>query len=260
MLRRQHLHDPRTVDTVGGGRRVLARPDQVAHGGFRDGGCIQFFAPSFRYVEEFVSISLFTPQHLNGFLFFLKFGGGGRLIWHSFSEGWLANRSKGGAIMSGHSEASLHLGEKIVIGGLFVQIVFFGLFVITSVVFHYRILHNPTACSELLRSAARAKRWETRWETLLVVLYVTSTFILVRSVFRAIEYIQGNDGLFLRNEVWLYCFDSVLMLAVMGCFNAVHPSGIVPGRRKEEIEIVEMEVRGRLGRVEGNEAAKKGGG
>ena len=142
--------------------------------------------------------------------------------------------------MSGKSKASLHLGEMVVIGGLFMQILFFGFFVITSVVFHRRILRNPTPRSELLSGAATAKRWEARWETLLMMLYITSTFILVRSVFRAIEYIMGNDGLLLRNEVWLYCFDSVLMLAVMVCFNVAHPSKVVPGRGKEEMEIVTM--------------------
>jgi len=149
-------------------------------------------------------------------------------------------QATGGAIMSGHSESSLHLGEMVVIGGLFMQILFFGFFVITSVVFHYRILRNPTPRSEILSGAATGKKWGARWETLLMMLYITSTFILVRSVFRAIEYIMGNDGLLLRNEVWLYCFDSVLMLAVMGCFNAVHPSRVVPGSGKEEMEIVAM--------------------
>ncbi len=33
------------------------------------------------------------------------------------------------------------------------------------------------------------------------VLYAASTLILVRSIFRVIEFAQGNDGYFMRSEV-----------------------------------------------------------
>ncbi|EEY17682.1 RTA1 [Verticillium alfalfae VaMs.102] len=100
----------------------------------------------------------------------------------------------------------LQLGEKVIIGGLFVQIVVFGFFVCTSVLF-IPSDESPTL-SRSRSSAVRA----------LYVLYGTSAIILVRSIFRVIEYIQGNDGYLITHEVYLYIFDALLMAAVMAIF------------------------------------------
>ena len=59
------------------------------------------------------------------------------------------------------------------------------------------------------------------------VLYIASRLIMVRSVFRVVEYLQGNNGYFLRHEVYLYIFDAVLMLIAMCLFNWVHPAQIM---------------------------------
>jgi len=52
------------------------------------------------------------------------------------------------------------------------------------------------------------------WRGHLVVLYRCSGTILVRSIFRVIEYLMGNDGWILRHEIMLYVFDALLMLSV----------------------------------------------
>ncbi|KAM0575152.1 hypothetical protein ACHAP9_001171 [Verticillium nonalfalfae] len=101
------------------------------------------------------------------------------------------------------------LGEKVIIGGLFVQIVVFGFFVCTSVLFQYRLTRSPTPVSIEGRLP---------WKRHLYVLYGTSAIILVRSIFRVIEYIQGNDGYLITHEVYLYIFDALLMAAVMAIF------------------------------------------
>lgn len=56
------------------------------------------------------------------------------------------------------------------------------------------------------------------------VLFGTSLLIMIRSIFRVAEYLQGNDGYILAHEAYLYVFDAVLMLSVMAVFNMVHPS------------------------------------
>jgi hypothetical protein len=58
-------------------------------------------------------------------------------------------------------------------------------------------------------------------------LYGASMLILIRSVFRVIEYSMGNNGFLLKREVFLYIFDSVLMLATMVVLNAIHPGEII---------------------------------
>jgi len=119
--------------------------------------------------------------------------------------------------MSSGSLDSLHLGERIVIGGLFVQVAFFGFFVFVSHSFNVRMHRLPTE---------KAEQRHDIWHKHLNTLYFASMLIMVRSIFRVVEYIQGNDGYLLRHEYYLYIFDAVLMLAVMVAFNLVHPSEV----------------------------------
>ncbi|KAK0445454.1 RTA1 like protein-domain-containing protein [Armillaria borealis] len=105
-----------------------------------------------------------------------------------------------------------NLGQTIIVAGLIAQIVCFGVFILVSVVFHFRMRVVPTVIEK--RS----------WRTFMYVLYAASTLIMVRSVFRVVEYAGGNDGHLMRREVWLYIFDSVLMAGVITLFNIYRPS------------------------------------
>lgn len=60
----------------------------------------------------------------------------------------------------------------------------------------------------------------------MLVLYVTNTLIMIRSIFRMIEYAQGNNGYLLRYEVFLYVFDAVPMFAVMVAYFWKYPDEI----------------------------------
>jgi hypothetical protein len=119
--------------------------------------------------------------------------------------------------MAGGTLEAMETGERIIIGGLVLQLIFFGFFVIVSAVFHARIAKRPT--SILVTESLP-------WERQLYALYAASGLILVRSIFRLVEYAQGNDGYLISHEVFLYVFDAVLMLAVMGVMAWFHPSEI----------------------------------
>jgi hypothetical protein len=119
--------------------------------------------------------------------------------------------------MASGTKDALHLGENIVIGGLIVQVIVFGIFIVTAGIFHKRMRARPS-------NAALGK--PLNWELYLTVLYVASLLIMVRSVFRLIEYAQGNDGYLMSHEIYLYLFDSLLMLAAMVLMAWYHPSEI----------------------------------
>ncbi|KAL8790230.1 MAG: hypothetical protein Q9195_006453 [Heterodermia aff. obscurata] len=124
-------------------------------------------------------------------------------------------QSSGGGIMAGKTKKAIDLGQNIVVGGLVVQILFFGFFLVVAAIFHLRIHRSPTAESR-----------DVPWKRHINILYAASILILIRSIFRVVEYRQGNDGYLLGHEVFLYIFDAVLMLGVMVLFNLVHPSEI----------------------------------
>ncbi|EXF86594.1 hypothetical protein CFIO01_06856 [Colletotrichum fioriniae PJ7] len=124
----------------------------------------------------------------------------------------------GGSLAGADTKAQRDRGQMIIIIGLAIQIAFFGFFMIVTALFHYRIKREPTS---------RSLSVSTPWPKLLMVLYGTSLLIMVRSLFRVIEYVMGEDGELQSKEVYLYIFDALLMLIVSGVFNWFHPSRII---------------------------------
>lgn len=125
-------------------------------------------------------------------------------------------RTGGGIQAQGKTNPdNVSLGEHIILAGLLIQVVFFGLFIVTAGIFDARMSKIPTTKSR-----------QVPWRSHMNVLYVTNGLIMFRSVFRVIEYAMGNNGYLLRNEVFLYVFDSVPMLAVMTAYSWKYPSEI----------------------------------
>jgi hypothetical protein len=124
------------------------------------------------------------------------------------------------------------LGEDVTVGGLAVQLAFFSVFIVTCVIFHCRVRQSPTHEATVLLARLREQK-RRRWESVLVGLYAASVLILVRSIFRIIEYVQGNNGYLISHEVFMYVFDSALMFLTMFVMNVCHPSMILVGSQKE---------------------------
>lgn len=110
---------------------------------------------------------------------------------------------------------SSDMGNTIIIAGLIVQIIVFGLFVITAAIFHSRIRGQPTG-----------KCHTTPWKKHMISLYLVSILIFVRSIVRVVEYVQGHDGFIMVHEVFLYIFDALVMWIAMCVMNWIHPSEV----------------------------------
>jgi hypothetical protein len=129
-------------------------------------------------------------------------------------------------------------GEKIIVVGLFLQLAFFGFFIVVAGLFHYRFvkanprskMQSPLSDDTVQHLAVEAH--QLPWKRHLLALYIASALIMVRSIFRVIEYVQGNNGYLLRHEVFLYIFDALLMFLVMCLFNWVHPAEVTDLHQK----------------------------
>ncbi|KAI1344233.1 RTA1 like protein-domain-containing protein [Xylariaceae sp. FL0016] len=136
----------------------------------------------------------------------------------------------GGGIQAAGTLKLYELGEKIILVGLFVQIIMFGIFIASALVFHRRVLLSPTT---------ESRDGSVRWKSHMWALYLVSGLVMVRSVFRVVEYAQGNRGYLVRREYFLYLFDAVLMLVTMGTFLVQYVDDLNPISRK--FSTVEME-------------------
>ncbi|KAI5920634.1 RTA1 like protein-domain-containing protein, partial [Camillea tinctor] len=159
-------------------------------------------------------------------------------------------QSGGAGLMAMNS--MMETGKNIVIAGLVLQVLFFGLFVVATVTFHVRFRQHGVVSKAFGSSNANLCRDGSGgsgvsilppfpWESMLSMLYGTSALILVRSVFRVIEYIMGTDGYLLANEWPLYVFDGVLMFATMTVFYIWYPSEIRAGQQSGSQGAMELQ-------------------
>ncbi|KAF9257987.1 RTA1-domain-containing protein [Marasmius fiardii PR-910] len=140
--------------------------------------------------------------------------------------------SSGAGITVKGNGSSMDLGKNIILAGLFVQIIGFGIFIIVAVIFHLRMNKFPTAAASQYKFESRhglIRRLvlgpeEVSWTEMLLVLYLACSLIMIRSIFRVVEYAQGFDGFLWRNEVWLLVFDALLMFIAAAIFHPYHPS------------------------------------
>ena len=172
-------------------------------------------------------------------LSFLVQVGGKNCFSIFYSEGRLGTDTgfySGGAMFSSAKTASaLNLAKNLITIGLVIQLLFFGLFLIVITIFHYRIVRSPTT-----RSSSVAMPWRR----FILVLYTASAFILIRSLFRLIEYQAGRDSPLQKSEVYFYIFDSTLMIIVALIFNVFHPRQIVSHAKKDVILLADASAKG----------------
>jgi hypothetical protein len=140
--------------------------------------------------------------------------------------------------MTSGSESTIKIGQWVIVAGLCVQLVFFGAFVITSLIFHIKIIRSPTIESERFMNK-HGSIWPRDWRGVLFACYSASVLILIRSVYRLVEFVQGNDGYVISHEVFLYVFDAAMMFLVMGVMNVFHPSFVL--NKNAEVSIPQPE-------------------
>lgn len=84
--------------------------------------------------------------------------------------------------------------------------------------------------------------WPRDWRGVLFACYSASVLILVRSVYRLVEFVQGNDGYVITHEVFLYVFNAAMMFLVMGVINVFHPSSVLNKKAESPISQPERNV------------------
>ncbi len=129
--------------------------------------------------------------------------------------------------MASSQASQAKLGSHLVLAGLLIQIVIFGFFVFVALTFHRRLRAMPTD---------RCRNPSLLWEKFLYVLYITCSFIMIRSIVRVAEFVEGFEGTIILHEVYLYIFDAIPMAGVMVVFSIWYPSSFSKQARKAIID------------------------
>ncbi|KAJ5753532.1 RTA1 domain protein [Penicillium nucicola] len=122
----------------------------------------------------------------------------------------------GGGMQTINSMRSL--GEKILVVGLIIQLIFFGFFLYVAVAFQHRL------------RKANLNLIGGPWRRLLHILFLVSALVIGRCVFRIIEYVGGTNGYVNSHEFCMYIFDAIPMFIVQAIFHLFHPGKILVGK------------------------------
>jgi hypothetical protein len=109
----------------------------------------------------------------------------------------------------------IKVGEKIVVAGLIIQVLMFGLFGLVAALFQARLERRERARGSPSSAACRP---------VLYALYATSALIMTRSIFRLIEFIQGREGYLMQTEWPTLVLDGALMVLTMVVFFLWRPA------------------------------------
>jgi hypothetical protein len=146
----------------------------------------------------------------------------------------------GAGLLSSGNLSEINIGDDIIVAGLFIQVVFFGLFVIAAASFHYRLVQTNKQTIQIPLA------YERPWKKHMAGLYIVSILIFVRSIVRCAEYIEGFVGYIITHEAFLYCFDATAMFFAVVTMNWAHPGEVAKHIRElhgRSIELTEVTVR-----------------
>ncbi|CAI6337821.1 unnamed protein product [Periconia digitata] len=115
------------------------------------------------------------------------------------------------------------LGQTIMLIGLAVQLLFFGFFVIISVIFYLRLRRSGGTVSVV-------QYGKYAWPALLKLMLCAAVVIILRCVFRIIEFAQGHSGYLASHEIYMYVFDTLPMFGVQIMFHFIRANDVFGSR------------------------------
>lgn len=128
------------------------------------------------------------------------------------------------------------IADYIIIAGLILQIIVFTFFIVCCGIFNKRMrAYVAESCPVI----------HLPWQYCINMLYMTSTAVLVRNIYRVVEFVMQSvdkDGYLVITEWPLYVFDASLMFLLMVAFYLWYPHGLHRGKRDSSIQLIDSGV------------------
>ncbi|KAM0791650.1 hypothetical protein ACM66B_006086 [Microbotryomycetes sp. NB124-2] len=126
----------------------------------------------------------------------------------------------GGSLYSSDNTSIYPAAKAILIVGFLIQIIALGVFFTFAIIYQIR--------------ARRAGEGEGKWTLCLYTLYGGCIFILIRGIFRTIEFGSGEGGgrgVLLDKEAWYYGLETLPIVLCVLLFIPSHPGFYIPSDR-----------------------------
>ncbi|CAF1519649.1 unnamed protein product [Rotaria magnacalcarata] len=144
-------------------------------------------------------------------------------------------QSAGAGVLTsaGANLQNLETGENILLGGLGVNLASFTLFCLQLFYFDYLTRKSPPVF-------LNGSIYQRRWRLFLYVIYISSFFVLVRQIYRVIEFSQGFTGYLAVHEIYFYIFDTIPIFVSSAVYTIFFPgNGYLPRDRNGTFAIME---------------------
>ncbi|KAG8955682.1 hypothetical protein FRC04_007673 [Tulasnella sp. 424] len=157
----------------------------------------------------------------------------------------ILTQASGGSMLSGNNMDSMRVGQKILLGGLALQVITFGIFAFVAISFDVRSYRAPALRPFQREMQGMRKLW--------IAFYISSVLITARSIYRTVEFAGvkfnpgGDDpaGYLLNHEWPMYIFDAIPVLISVLFFAFWHPGNYLPATKGLRIDGTWEEIPGR---------------
>ncbi|QKX62190.1 uncharacterized protein TRUGW13939_09349 [Talaromyces rugulosus] len=139
-----------------------------------------------------------------------------------------------------NAQDKINRGKDIALIGTIVQLAAFGLFTFVAVRFNftskrfeksvYQEYNNDSRYNTADEHTLQMERetGDTNWRALLRVVNIATILVLVRTIYRLVEFTEGNKGYVNEHEWCIYIFDALVILPCFALFVLFHPAKYLP--------------------------------
>ncbi|CAF1264731.1 unnamed protein product [Didymodactylos carnosus] len=129
----------------------------------------------------------------------------------------------GAALLTSTDTSKISIGQDILIAGLVINLISFCFFSIITIYLDYSIRKRRQQ-----QKRAETENQNEKWRYIFYALYLSMTLLILRSIYRIVEFVTGFRGYVATSEVLFYIFDTLLMLVAFGLFIPMHPGIWMP--------------------------------
>ncbi|KAI0282480.1 RTA1-like protein [Russula aff. rugulosa BPL654] len=129
----------------------------------------------------------------------------------------------GGSTSSG-SQSQAHLGADIALGGIVFQLISIMAYCALAAEFLVRYTHDqPVRRSAPVQGEVLRGRTDKRLHRMLQAMIIMTIFIVIRTIYRVVEFADGWNGKVISTQWVFNVFDGIMIVLAMYTLNIFHP-------------------------------------